>query len=244
LIVDDDPVARDLLQRFFAREGFVVETAEDGRKALLRARQIKPSLVTLDVLMPEMDGWTVLRQIKADPELADTPVLMVSILDEKNKGFALGAADYVTKPVDRKRLVSILDKYRLDSAGGHVLVVEDEPEVRQLMRRMLVSEGWTVSEAENGRIALDNLSRAAPLPDLIMLDLIMPQMDGFDFLTERRKNPDWSNIPVVVVTAADLSAEDRERINGGVAKIISKTSPERDAFLSEVREFVTKHLGA
>ena len=243
LVIDDDPTARDLLQRFFTREGFSVEVAEDGREGLQLARELKPSLVTLDVLMPEMDGWSVLREIKADPELSETPVLMVSILDEKNKGFALGAADYITKPVDRKRLVSILEKYKLDSAGGHVLVVEDEAEVRALLRRMLVAEGWTVTEAENGRVALDCLKEAAPLPDLIMLDLIMPQMDGFDFLAERRRNPDWTNIPVVVVTAADLTAEDRKRINGGVAKIIQKTSPERETFLSEVREFVTKHLG-
>ena len=244
LIVDDDPVARDLLQRFFVREGFVVETAENGREGLQRAREMRPSLMTLDVLMPEMDGWTVLRQIKADPDISGTPVLVVSILDEKNKGFALGAADYVTKPIDRKRLLEILDKYRFDSAGGHVLVVEDEAEVRHLLRRMLVSEGWTVTEAENGRVALERLAEAVPRPDLIMLDLIMPQMDGFDFLAERRRNPDWSDIPVVVVTAADLSAEDRQRINGGVAKIINKTSPGQDTFLSEVREFVTKHLGA
>jgi signal transduction histidine kinase/CheY-like chemotaxis protein len=244
LIVDDDPVARDVLQRFFAREGFEVALAADGREGLARARSLRPAMITLDVLMPEMDGWTVLREIKADPELAQTPVLMVSILDEKNKGFALGASDYVTKPIDRKRLVAILDKYGLDARGGHVLVVEDEPEVRNLVRRMLVAEGWTVTEAGHGREALDRLSEMAPPPDLIMLDLIMPQMDGFEFLAERRRNPDWSNIPVVIVTGADLSAEDRRRIDGSVAKIISKTSPGQDTFLSEVREFVTMHLGA
>jgi CheY-like chemotaxis protein/nitrogen-specific signal transduction histidine kinase len=243
LIVDDDPVARSLLGRFFAREGFEVETAVDGKEGLLRARQIKPDLVTLDVLMPEMDGWSVLRQIKADPELADVPVLMVSIVDEKNKAFALGASDYVTKPIDRGRLVALLDKYRQAAVGGRVLVIEDELEVRQLLRRMLVSEGWTVTEAENGRAALARLAQATPLPDLIMLDLIMPQMDGFDFLAERRRHPQWSAIPVVIVTAADLSAEDRRRINGGVERIISKTAPGRDTFLSEVREFVTTHLG-
>jgi signal transduction histidine kinase/CheY-like chemotaxis protein len=244
LVVDDDPVARDLLHRFFVREGFEVALANDGREGLTRARALKPSLITLDVLMPEMDGWTVLREIKADPALSQTPVLMVSILDEKNKGFALGASDYVTKPIDRKRLVPILAKYKLDSKGGHVLLVEDEAEVRHLVRRMMVSEGWTVTEAANGREALERLAEAAPLPDLIMLDLIMPEMDGFDFLTERRRNPEWSNVPVVIVTGADLSAEDRKRINGGVAKVISKASLGQDTFLSEVQEFVTKHLGA
>jgi CheY-like chemotaxis protein len=194
--------------------------------------------------MPEMDGWSVLRQLKADPELAEIPVLVVSILDEKSKGFALGASDYVTKPIDRARLVALLDKYRQASGGSRVLVVEDELEVRQLLRRMLASEGWIVTEAENGRAALACLAEATPLPDLIMLDLIMPQMDGFDFLAERRQNPKWSAIPVVVVTAADLTDEDRMRINGGVERIISKTAPGRDTFLSEVREFVTTHLGS
>jgi signal transduction histidine kinase/CheY-like chemotaxis protein/HAMP domain-containing protein len=242
LIVDDDADARDLLGRFFTREGFAVETAQDGVSALRRLRELQPSLVTLDVLMPEMDGWAVLREIKADPEVASIPVLMVTILDEKNKGFALGASDYLTKPVDRSQLLAMIRRFRSNGVGGHVLVIEDDAATRQLLRRILVSDGWTVIEADNGRVALDRLAGADRSPDLIMLDLIMPEMDGFEFLAECRRNGAWADIPVVIVTAADLTEEERNRLNGAVQKIIRKTSPESETFLGEVRDFVAKYV--
>jgi signal transduction histidine kinase/DNA-binding response OmpR family regulator/HAMP domain-containing protein len=241
LVIDDDPVARKVLTRFFDKEGFEVTTAADGEQGLKRAQELRPALITLDVLMPGVDGWSVLKQLKSDPELAAIPVLMVTILDEKNKGFALGASDYLTKPIDRGRMLMMLDKYRNEAAAGTVLVVEDDPDTRRLLARIFVGEGWRVREAENGRAALDSVAELQP--DLIMLDLMMPEMDGFEFLAALRARPEWVSLPVVVVTAADLSEEDRRRLNGGVEHVIQKATPSKDTYLQEIRDFIEKHVG-
>jgi CheY-like chemotaxis protein len=198
-------------------------------------------VITLDVLMPGLSGWDVLRELKADPELAAIPVMMLTIVDEKNKGYALGAADYMTKPIDRERLRGILDRYRSDDKGQRVLVVEDEKTTRQLLRRMLVGEGWQVREAENGRVALERLAEARP--DLILLDLLMPEMDGFEFLAKLRQTPTMRHVPVVVVTAADLSEEDRRRLSGGVERVVLKAAYSRDELLAELRDLITGYVG-
>jgi len=198
-------------------------------------------LITLDVLMPGVDGWQVLRQLKADSRLADIPVVMCTIVDDKNRGYALGAADYVNKPVDRNHLRNVLDRYLSTTAGARILVVEDDESTRTMLRRLLVGEGCLVSEAGNGRIGLDQLVEAKP--DLILLDLMMPEMDGFEFLSELRMSEAHSNIPVVVITAADLTKEDRALLNGGVEQILRKTGFNRDALLEEVRREVSRILG-
>jgi signal transduction histidine kinase/CheY-like chemotaxis protein len=239
LVIDDDGAARDVMRRFLAREGFDVVPARDGEEGLKLAAEISPAVITLDVMMPGLDGWDVLERLQADPDLAAIPVIMLSILDEKNKGYALGASDYMTKPIDRKRLSAILDKHR--AAGGHVLIVEDDETTRQMMRRMLVGEGWQVAEAENGRAALAAIEDAVPA--LILLDLMMPEMDGFEFLAALREVPQHRDVPVVVVTAADLSAEDHERLNGGVLQVLQKASLGRDELLSEVGELVARYAG-
>ena len=233
LVIDDEAAVRDLMHRFLGREGFHVVTAASGEEGLRRARELQPDAITLDVMMPGLDGWAVLSALKADPDLADIPVVMLTIVDDKNLGYTLGAADYLTKPIDRERLVTVLDKYRRDLP---VLVVDDDHTVRQLLRRMLEPEGYTVVEAENGRAALERLQD--DVPAIILLDLMMPQMDGFEFLTELRRHEAWRAIPVVVVTAKDLSGEDRERLNGYVQKILQKGTHGRAELLAEVRELV------
>ena len=170
--------------------------------------------------MPDIDGWTVLAALKGEPELADIPVVIVTIVDEQRRGIALGAAGYLTKPIDRDRLVAILSRLRAADAPGSVLVVEDDEEQRQLVCATLGALGWTVREAANGRLALDAI--AAELPDVILLDLMMPEMDGFELVAALQANAIWRDIPVVVVTALDLTAEDRQRLNGGVEQILSK----------------------
>src|SRR5260370_26398432 len=182
-------------------------------------------------MMPGMDGWAVLSALKADPDIADIPVVMLTIVDDKNLGYALGASDYLTKPIDRERLVTTLEKYRRDLP---VLIVDDDLEVRQLLRRMLESEGYPVVEAENGRVALERLREVSP--SVILLDLMMPEMDGFDFVAELRRHEVWREIPIVVVTAKDLSSEDTERLNGYVQRILQKGSHSREQLLAEVRE--------
>jgi len=224
---------RDLMQRFLAREGFRVVTAGSGEEGLRRARELRPSAITLDVMMPGMDGWAVLSSLKADPQVADIPVIMLTIVDDRNLGYALGAAEYLTKPIDRERLVAVLDKYRRDQP---VLVVDDDLTVRQLLRRMLEAEGFGVVEAENGRAALERLRDVVPC--VVLLDLMMPEMDGFEFAAEFRRHEAWRGIPIVVVTAKDLSREERERLNGHVQKILQKGTHGRDQLLAEVRELV------
>jgi CheY-like chemotaxis protein len=233
LVIDDEAAVRDLMQRFLTKEGFRVIPAASGEEGLRRAREIRPDAITLDVMMPGMDGWAVLTALKADPELADTPVIMLTIVDDKNLGYALGASDYLTKPIDRERLTAVLRQHRRDQP---VLVVDDDDNVRQLLRRMLEPEGYTVVEAENGRAALERLRDVTP--SVVLLDLMMPEMDGFEFVTEFRRREAWRAIPIVVVTAKDLSGADRERLNGYVHKILQKGTHSREQLLAEVRELV------
>ena len=233
LVIDDEPAVRDLMQRFLTKEGFRVVTAGGGEEGLRRARELAPDAVTLDVMMPGMDGWAVLTALKADPETADIPVVMLTIVDDRNLGYALGAADYLTKPIDRERLATVLGKYRRDLP---VLVVDDDAELRALLRRMLEPAGYRVVEAENGRAALERLRDVSP--SVVLLDLMMPEMDGFEFVSEFRRHEAWRAIPIVVITAQDLSRDDRERLNGYVQKILQKGAYGREMLLAEVRDMV------
>jgi signal transduction histidine kinase/CheY-like chemotaxis protein len=233
LVIDDEATVRDLMQRFLVKEGFRVVTAASGEEGLRRAHELRPDTITLDVMMPGMDGWAVLTALKADPDVADIPVVMLTIVDDKNLGYALGAADYLTKPIDRERLVAVLKQHRRDRP---VLVVDDDAGVRALLRRMLEPEGYTVVEAENGRAALARLHDLAP--GVVLLDLMMPEMDGFEFVAEFRRHEAWRGVPIVVITAKDLSGEDRERLNGYVQKILQKGAYGRDELLAEVRDLV------
>jgi signal transduction histidine kinase/CheY-like chemotaxis protein len=220
LVIDDDPTARDLMATYLTDEGFAVETAASGVDGLRRARKLRPAAIILDILMPDIDGWTVLAALKGEPELADIPVVIVTIVDEQRSGIALGASDYLTKPIDRERLLAILSRLRAAGPPGSVLVVEDDEDQRQLVRALLGARGWRVREAVNGRLALDAV--AAKLPDVILLDLMMPEMDGFELVAALQAKAAWREIPVVVVTALDLTAEDRRRLSGGVEQILSK----------------------
>ena len=240
LVIDDDPTVRQMMRRYLQREGFRVVTAADGEEGLRIAARIVPSVITLDVVMPEKDGWDVLRSLKSDPRLSGIPVIMLSIVDEKNKGYALGASDYVVKPVNRQQLVSVLEKYRMSDSTNRVLVVEDDPDTRRRLHNMLSEEGWEVDEAENGRLALDRLSDVQP--NLILLDLMMPEMDGFEFLVELRNNQQRKTIPVVVVTGADLSDADHRNLNGGVEKILRKSAYSREELFEEVRAVVAQYV--
>jgi CheY-like chemotaxis protein len=235
LVIDDDPTAIELIQRFLTKEGFRVEGALGGQSGIERAAELRPDAIVLDVIMPGMDGWAVLAALKANRELADIPVVMLTIVDDKSTGFALGASDYVTKPIERDRLIDILNKYRHDISGS-IIVVEDDPPTRQMLRRTLEKEGWAVLEAENGRVALRRVVEQRP--DAILLDLMMPEMDGFELVAELQKHQEWCAIPVVVVTAKDITVEDRLRLNGYVEKILQKGAYSRSELLAEVRGLV------
>jgi GAF domain-containing protein/DNA-binding response OmpR family regulator/anti-sigma regulatory factor (Ser/Thr protein kinase) len=235
LVADDDATVRDLVSRHLERAGFSVVTAKGGQEALRLARELRPAAVTLDIMMPDLDGWTVLAAMKGDPALAGIPVVLMTIVEEKKRGYALGAADYLVKPVDRTKLVATL-KQICGASAGRVLLIDDDDLVRRVVRLALEPVGWQVSEAENGLIALDALSTVQP--DVIILDLMMPRMDGFEFLHEVRTRPGWRDIPVVVITAKDLTMEDRSRLNGEVERVIEKS--ERDEMLRRLTEELGK----
>ncbi len=241
LVIDDDAAVRDLLQRFLSKEGFRVVSASGGEEGLRLARKLRPDVITLDVMMPGMDGWAVLTALKADLDVADIPVIMVTIMDDENLGYALGAADYLTKPVDRDRLVAVLNKYRRESPAHSVLLVEDDAASREILRHMLENEGWAVIEAEHGRAALERVAESRPT--LILLDLIMPEVDGFEFVAQLRQHEEWRTIPVVVVTGKDLTPEDRLRLNGYVEKILQKGASSREELLTEIHHLVTARVG-
>lgn len=234
VVIDDDPDARELLSRLLEGAGYRVATASGGEEGLRLVRELRPIAVTLDVMMPTMDGWAALTAIKSDPELSATPVIMASITNDHELGFALGAADFLTKPVDRERLVAAVRRCGCDFAGCRVLIVEDDPNSRELMRAVLEREGGQATEAQDGEAALHELERQAP--DLILLDLMMPGMDGFEFSARVHGDARWASIPIVVITAKELTAEDTRRLSGTVAKVLQKGAGAGTGFLRALRE--------
>jgi signal transduction histidine kinase/CheY-like chemotaxis protein len=239
LVIDDDPTVRDLLTRYLCKEGFGVTCAENGEEGLRLAKELQPNAITLDVIMPGMDGWTVLALLKTDPGTADIPVVMLSMVDNMNLGYALGVTDYLAKPVDRDRLVSVLQKYR-SSFEQPVLLIDDDNDVRRMLRRTLERENWAVSDAENGRVGLARLDTITP--QLILLDLTMPEMDGFEFVAELRREEKWRTIPVIVLTARDITPEERLRLDGNVERILQKGACSQDQLLAQMRDLVASQI--
>jgi CheY-like chemotaxis protein len=239
LVIDDDPGVLELLTRFLTKERFRVVTAQSGAEGLTRAAELLPTAITLDVVMPGMDGWSVLKSLKSNPVLATIPVILVTMTDDMAKGFALGAADFLTKPIDRARLLTTLEKLRPKGLPGSVLVVEDDPDSRDVLARMLSKEGFRIETANNGREALACV--AAAKPDAILLDLMMPEMNGFELLAELRSHPEWRGIRVVVVTAKELTEEDRKLLRGNVEQVFRKGAFGREELLRELRDLLSAH---
>jgi len=237
LVIDDDADTREVLERFLNRKGFHVECASSGQDGLRLARELHPAAITLDVMMPGMDGWAVLSALKSDPELADIPVIMLTIVDDKNLGYGLGATDYMIKPVDRERLAEILMKFRDMPPPRSALVIDDEEPAREMLARILEKEGWNVIQAEDGLAAMERM--AEQRPDLILLDLMMPKMNGFEFVAELHKHDEWQSIPIVVITARDVTIEDRVRLDGYVEKVLLKRALSEDALLAEIRDLIS-----
>ena len=239
LVVDDDQTVCEVMARYLEREGFVVRTATGGREGLQLARELHPAAITLDINMPDLDGWTVLAALKGDPQLADIPVVLVTIEDNRSRGYSLGATEYMTKPIDRERLVRLLQGISSPIARK-VLLVDDDEIMRESVRRVLEQEKWQVEGASNGRFALQHLTESCP--DVIVLDLLMPEMDGFDFLVEMRQRPEWRDIPVLVLTAKDLSAEDHKRLNGYVEQVMRKSASELSELLRELGRMLPRSI--
>ena len=239
LVIDDDPIVHDLMTRFLAREGLRAVIAADGEGGLRAARELKPVAITLDVMMPTIDGWSVLKALKADPRTAEIPVIMLTMVSDKSLGLSLGASEYLTKPIDRDRLHQALERHA-PRASEQVLIVEDDDATRELLRRLLTARGHTVTEAADGQAALEMVAKS--IPSMILLDLMLPKMDGFTFLKELRHTPAWEHIPVIVVTAKDLTPGEREQLKTEADAVLRKGALDREALLRQVSELLAKRI--
>lgn len=240
LVIDDEVTVCKLMARFLEGHGYEVISAIDAESGLALAKERHPAVITLDVVLPGKDGWEVLSNLKADPDTADIPVIMVTFIEEKKRGYTLGADDYLVKPVDwedfSRRIQRVLGT---GNSVGPVLVVDDDSDTRTLFRRTLELDGLTVVEAKNGEEALARVAETPP--SVIVLDLMMPVMDGFEFVEKFRQNPDWREIPVVVVTAKSTDAADRRRLDGHVRDILNKGGSEQGNLLGDILALVHRH---
>ena len=232
LVIDDDQDAQDLMKKFLKKEKYNILQASSGSKGLEMASQHQPDLITLDVMMPEMDGWEVLTALQNNEETRNIPVIMLSMLNEPDIGFSLGATDYLTKPVDWERLSAILDKHKIQTQSQSILIVEDDDITREMLKKSLEANDFKVVMAKDGKEGLEMVENSKPA--LVLLDLMMPEMDGFEFAENLRTNKKWLDIPVVVITAKDLTSEEHSKLKGNVEAIMQKGSYSKDELLSEI----------
>ncbi len=236
LVIDDDPTTHDLIRNFLEPEGFKIIATTNPEEGLQWAKAQHPDGIILDVIMPKMDGWTVLTRLKADPEVASIPVIMTTVLDDQNIGYTLGAAGYLTKPIQKEQLEVILHKYKSELSSRLILVVDDDSNNRSLMRRQLEKEDWIVIEADNGRNALAQLEKN--MPALILLDLMMPEVDGFELIKQLHQHQQGRKIPLIVITAKDLTESDRQYLNSYAERIMQKGAYSRQELLKEVGQLL------
>ncbi len=237
LVIDDDMTTRELLTRHIGKLGYHVVVADTGQKGLELAQQIRPDAITLDVMMPGMDGWMVLTELKKHEELQHIPVIMLSMVENQELGYSLGAAEYLLKPIDQQQVLRVLQKYHAVKQRDYlIMVVEDDQMTRDLTKEMLQRHGWHVTLAHNGKTAL-NMAEQNP-PDLILLDLMMPEMDGFEFIARLRHQAKLKNIPVIVLTAKDLTQADRIYLTESVNAIFQKGAYHRDDLSTQLQELL------
>ncbi len=235
LIIDDESAMRDTLGSSLTGEGYRVITAPGGKEGLRLAKEEKPIAIILDIIMPDVDGWTVLRALKQDAELCDIPVILATVLGDRDMGLALGASEHLTKPIEPTDLMRVLS--RAAQAGAtDILVVDDDPGTREMLRRTLSREGWTVRQAENGAAGLEEVARSRPA--VILLDLMMPQMNGFEMLTELRRNELTRDVPVVVITSKDLTREEHDLLSGNALEVLQKGAYKRPVLVETLRGMV------
>ncbi len=236
LLIDDEPYNQQLMKRYLEKEGWKLAIAGNGQEGLLLAKQLQPKVICLDILMPSMDGWSVLTALKSDPELEDIPVVIWSMTNDRQLGYSLGASEFLTKPVNRERLIELMNKYVANQSEHSVLVVEDDATTSEMMTKLLKKESYIVTQARNGRHALECLTKE--MPNLILLDLMMPEMDGFQFIAELRKHDEWSEIPIIVVTAKTITSDERIKLNGYVKGVLQKGAFDHNALLAELSRFL------
>ena len=232
LVIDDDDNAQDMMKKFLEKQDFSILQAKSGEDGLNLAAEHLPDVITLDVMMPEMDGWEVLAALQANETTKNIPVIMLTMANEPDIGYSLGATDYLTKPVNWNELSSVLMRHQIASDSQAILIVEDDETTRDMLRKSLETNEFKVRTAVNGKEALEKVKQSKP--GLILLDLMMPEMDGFEFAEKLRENKEWLDIPVVVITAKDLTKDDHQRLKGNVEAIMQKGSYSRNDLLTEV----------
>ncbi|HSS94785.1 MAG TPA: response regulator [Candidatus Dormibacteraeota bacterium] len=239
LVVEDDPAAAELLTRQLARAGFSTDVARNGKEAISKAIETKPAAITLDILLPDIDGWEVLTRLKREPATSDIPVVVVSVVDNPELGVALGALDYFVKPVPAKELISRLSRFKFGRKAGQnpsVLIVDDEHANREWLKRILEPAGFLVMQASGGREAIE-LTKARK-PDLVMLDLMMPEVTGFDVVEALRADRATQATPIMVLTAKHLTEGDIHQLNGHVSTILKRGSTGAADLLGLLRQIV------
>jgi CheY-like chemotaxis protein len=236
LVVEDDANAYELIASALGSAGFLSIRARHGDEALRLAREARPVAVTLDLVLPGVDGWEVLKRLKNDDATRQLPVVIVSRVDNHDLGMALGAADYFVKPVDRDRLLMRLSE--ITSRGGdgehpRLLVIDDDASVHTLLREELTSLGFSIHGALSGEEGLRAAVEHAP--DVILLDLLMPGLSGFEVAGSLKDNPQTANIPIVVLSSKEITKEDRQVLNSKVSSYVRKGSSARDQLVREIR---------
>jgi CheY-like chemotaxis protein len=246
LIIDDDTDARDMLQHLLVQDGFHVYVAVTQEAGMTMARELCPDIIILDVMMSEMEGWVLLAELKSDSDVEHIPVIVTTVLEDRDIGIALGAADYLFKPVDSQQLLRSLN-FCLRTPDGvtqvqqaSILVIEDDADMRMLLRLILEREGYRIVEAEDGIQGLERVAEQRPA--LILLDLMLPRMGGLEFISGLRATSAWRSIPILVVTAKPLTYADRERLKGSVARVLQKGVYKRDELMAEIRELLLSSI--
>jgi len=240
LIIDADPGGRELMQRFLAEEGLRAILATSGGEGLVLAKKHQPAAILLNVLLPEQDGWEVLKQLRTDPQLLPIPVIPHALSKDKSRGLTLGTTSFVVHPIEGQ-VRRLLEPYPCDAPPCPALVIEDDPAARESIRRSLERSGWVVREAENGLIGLTSISEAPP--HLIFLDLVMPAMDGIEFLQELRSQPEWRFIPVIVMIDPDVPMDEKKRLSSNLQRILQQGALKRRDFLGQIRTILADALG-
>jgi CheY-like chemotaxis protein/anti-sigma regulatory factor (Ser/Thr protein kinase) len=245
LVVEDDPAAAELLTRQLVGAGYRTEIARTGVEALAKAKELQPAAITLDIILPEVDGWEVITRLKSDPATSAIPVVVVSVVDNPELGLALGAIDYFVKPVEAKELIARLNRFDLKHSNGNgqvrVLIVDDEAANRQWLTKALEPAGFTVLPASGGREAIEMAKSLQP--DLVLLDLMMPEVSGFDVVEALRADPSTRETPIMVLTATNLTEADRRHLNGRVSEILSRGSVASSDVVGLLRRVVAHRNG-
>jgi CheY-like chemotaxis protein/anti-sigma regulatory factor (Ser/Thr protein kinase) len=239
LVIDDDPDVIYLLRENLAEAGYRVVGALSGSEGLQKARDLRPLAITLDILMPQKDGWQILHELKTDAATRDIPIIVLSIVDNKELGYRLGAFDYLIKPFDREAILTALS--HITPQQCRLLVVDDDPQVTDLVRQLLAGEPYEVLTAADGQEALEVMLEKRP--DVILLDLLMPRMDGFALIEQLRRASQLQQIPVIVLTAKTLTAAEHTQLEQRVRKVIQKQGLDRDALIRELRDLLQAYRG-